>query len=186
MFALAVVQATELQIGIDSGHHSVFAGGHIHIYQLIPTDEVKALVIGVVAQIFHRGIIVRRANDLANLDRVLKAGVIHHVEVRHGLITLQLRGGVEQVAVAVSGARKGDYGVINKLTIIVGVAGKALPLTAHECLGGAHQGGGGAGERLRDVHIIVGGVAGVVHHSQLESCAKDAGDIQPHPALSSL
>ena len=88
MFALAVVQATELQIGIDSGHHSVFAGGHIHIHQLIPTDEVKALVIGVVAQIFHRGIIVRRANDLANLDRVLKAGVIHHVDVRHGLITL--------------------------------------------------------------------------------------------------
>ena len=34
--------------------------------------------------------------------------------------------------VAVSGARKGDHGVINKLTIIVGVAGEALPLTVHK------------------------------------------------------
>ena len=129
---LAVVQTTEIQIGIDGCHYSVFTSGHIHIHQLVAADEVEALVVGVVAQIFHGGVVIGRAGDLADLHGVLEAGVVHHIKVGHPLIAVQLRGGVEQITVAVSGARKGDHGVINKLTIIVGVAGEALPLTVHK------------------------------------------------------
>ena len=186
VFRLAVVQAAEVKIGIEDGQLGLGAGGHIHVHQRIHTDEVEALVVGVVAQVVHGGVIPGRAGDLADLHRVLEAGVVHHIDAGYLLIATQLRGRVEEIAVAVGSTRDGDTGAVDRLTVEVCVAGEALPLTARKYLGGTHQGGGRAGEGLRNLYIVVGSIACIVCHSQLKGAAENAGDIQAHPALGAL